>query len=457
MLPPQFLSRMQNLLGAEYADFLACYDQPSDVGIRVNTLKLGVENFQAISPFQLTPIPWVPAGFRLLPGQRPGKHPYHTAGLYYVQDPAAMAVGELLDPQPGERILDLAAAPGGKASHIAALMQGEGLLVANDLNLRRAQVMARNLERWGAHNVIILNENPDHLANHFGAYFDRVLVDAPCSGEGMFRKDPATSKEWQPDDVMKYAARQDILMAQAARLVRPGGTLVYATCTFAPEEDEGTLTRFLDQHNDFELASPPVFAGFSSGHPEWIETSPPDLTKTVRLWPHTAPGEGHFIAVLRKSDGFADSVVAHPLLNSDPMPPEYAPYFQEFCERSLNWHPEEVRLALKGAYLYQLPANGPDLRGLKVVHWGWWLGTMKKKRFEPSHALAMGLEKQDFIQTLDLPLGSREVEAYLRGDVLSSAGDNAWVVITLDGFPLGWGKRVQDRLKTHLPKWLRQF
>jgi NOL1/NOP2/sun family putative RNA methylase len=457
MLHPQYLSRMQKLLGAEYADFLACYDQPADVGLRVNTLKLGVKDFQAISPFQLTPIPWAPAGFRLPPDQRPGKHPYHTAGLYYVQDPAAMAVAELLDPQPGERVLDLAAAPGGKASHIAALMKGEGFLVANDLNQRRTQVMTKNLERWGARNLVILNETPAHLANHFGAYFDRVLVDAPCSGEGMFRKDPSASKEWQPDDVAKYAARQDILLAEAARLVRPGGTLVYATCTFAPPEDEGTIARFLDQHADFELVSPPGVAGFSSGHPEWIETGQPGLAKTVRLWPHKAPGEGHFIAVLRKSGSPTDGVEALPPWHPDPMPPELEPYFQEFCDRSLKWSPEQGRLALKGAYLYQLPANGPDLTGLRVVHWGWWLGTMKKKRFEPSHALAMGLEKQDFLQTLDLKLGSRELDAYLRGEVLSSAGENAWVMITLDGFPLGWGKRVHGRLKTHLPKWLRQF
>ena len=462
MLPPQFLSRMQHMLGAEYAEFLASYDQPPDVGLRINTLKLSVNDFQSLSPFDLFPIPWVPAGFRVPPETRPGKHPYHVAGLYYLQDPAAMAVAELINPQPGERILDLAAAPGGKTSHMAALMKGQGLLVANDLNQRRAQVMAKNLERWGAQNIVVLNESPSRLVDHFGAYFDRVLVDAPCSGEGMFRKDPSACKDWLPDVVESYAMRQDTIMAHAAHLVQPGGVLVYATCTFAPREDEGTIARFLDQHPDFELASPPNFAGFSSGRPEWIDAEwrgaqQPDVAKAVRIWPHKAPGEGHFIAILRKSDQADVVSQGWPTKNPSPLTPEANQDFQNFCDQTLHWRPDKDRLALKGAYLYQQPFECPDLSGLRVIHWGWWLGTLKKKRFEPSHALALGLRAQDFARTLPLTLNSPEVDAYLRGNVLSSPGDNGWVMVTLDGFPLGWGKRVQGRLKTHLPKWLRQF
>jgi len=457
MLPPEFLTRMQNLLGDEYADFLASYDQPADIGLRVNTLKTPSDEFQSNSPFPLSPIPWVESGFLVPTGERPGKHPYHTAGLYYLQDPAAMAVAELLNPQPGERILDLAAAPGGKATHIASMMGGKGTLVANDLSKRRAQILAKNLERWGARNTIVLNETPTRLVDHFITYFDRVLVDAPCSGEGMFRKDPDARDEWMPGLVGSCAARQDAILLDAAQLVRPGGVLVYATCAFAPEEDEGTIARFLQGHPEFEIVETPLFAGFSPGRPDWIDSQSPDLAKAVRLWPHSAPGEGHFIAVVRKNDEPSGSSNRKLSWQPEGLSGETARLFGEFRQQNLNWEPSQDQLALMGSHLYQIPDGSPNLRGLRVLHWGWWLGVMKKNRFEPSHVLGMGLQEKDFNRTLALTLDDPRLDAYLRGEVLSSPGQNGWVMVTLDGFPLGWGKRVQGRLKTHLPKWLRQF
>ena len=374
-----------------------------------------------------------------------------------MQDPSAQAVAELLAPQPGERVLDLAAAPGGKATHIAALMAGEGLLVANDLNQRRAQVLAKNLERWGARNTVVLNESPTRLFEHFGAYFDRVVVDAPCSGEGMFRKDLDARTEWMPKLVESCAVRQDAILVDAAKLVRPAGILAYATCTYAPEEDEGTIARFLDCHPEFELVELPRFTGFSAGRPEWLtEIKKYPHERAVRLWPHRAPGEGHFIAVLKKNNDHHEKNTAAPLL-PNPLAPEAKQYFEQFINDTLTWHPGENRLSLMGSYLYQIPEDCPDLRGLKVIHWGWWLGTMKKKRFEPSHALGMGLQTNDVHKKLSFSVDDSEVEKYLRGEVLPSPGDNGWVLVTIDGFPLGWGKRVQGRLKTHLPKWLRQF
>jgi 16S rRNA C967 or C1407 C5-methylase (RsmB/RsmF family)/NOL1/NOP2/fmu family ribosome biogenesis protein len=451
---------MQNQLGDEYQDFLASYHHPPDIGLRVNTLKLTADQFEAISPFPLTNIPWVPSGFLVPPDMRPGKHPYHAAGLYYLQDPSAMAVAELTAPQPGERVLDLAAAPGGKTTHMASLMAGEGLLVANDLHPRRSQVLAKNLERWGAHNVVVLNETPSRLVEKFGAYFDRVIVDAPCSGEGMFRKDPAARSEWMPKLVESCAVRQDAILSDAAKLVRQGGVLSYATCTFAPQENEGTIARFLDSHPAFELFDPPQFSGFSTGRPDWlneVSSQSHNLQRTVRLWPHRTVGEGHFIALLQKSDKGQDKAVGQ---ISDPpydLPPESRDYFYQFLSETLHWRPNEDHLAQMGSHLYQMPAACPDLRGLKVVHWGWWLGTMKVKRFEPSHALSMGLTSQDFSNVFPLELDNPAVERYLKGEVLSSPGIDGWVLVTLDGFPMGWGKRVQGRLKTHLPKWLRQF
>jgi NOL1/NOP2/sun family putative RNA methylase len=459
MLPEAFLSRMQIQLGNEYADFLASYEQPPDVGLRVNTLKLSPEQFTSLTTDAISPIPWCPAGFVVPPDSRPGKHPYHAAGLYYLQDPAAQAVAELLAPKPGERVLDLSAAPGGKATHLAALMQSEGLLVANDVHPKRVRDLAKNIERWGARNVAITNAMPPQLVAHFGAFFDRVLVDAPCSGEGMFRKDPASRLEWMPKLVDSCALRQDAILDDAAKLVRPGGVLAYSTCTFAPEENEGTLARFLEAHTEFELVAPPQFPGFYHGRPEWLEGAYPDseLERSVRLWPHKAPGEGHFIALLRRSEDASELPDSPAPFQVNNLPTEVQRDFVEFVESTLSWRPTSDRLALLGSYLYLIPEGLPDLRGLSVIHWGWWLGTAKKNRFEPSHALAMGLRAEDIRQSLLLDGNDLQLMRYLRGEVLPSPGTNGWVLVTVDGFPLGWGKRVQGRLKSHLPTWLRRM
>jgi len=270
-IPVAFLERMERLLGGEYPAFLASYDERPSVGLRVNTLKIAPEVFRQIAPFELTPVPWCAAGFTIVEGDvEPGKHPYHPAGLYYLQDPSAMAVAELLDPQPGERVLDLASAPGGKATHIAAKMQGQGLLVANEIHSKRAWELASNLERWGVANVAITHETPERLAERFEGFFDRVLVDAPCSGEGMMRKGTAARIEWAPELIRGCTFRQADILEHAARLVRPSGWLAYSTCTFNPEENEGTVSHFIAARPDFELVEPPRQPGFTPGRSFFI-------------------------------------------------------------------------------------------------------------------------------------------------------------------------------------------
>jgi 16S rRNA C967 or C1407 C5-methylase (RsmB/RsmF family)/NOL1/NOP2/fmu family ribosome biogenesis protein len=437
----------------------------------VNTLKVSAAGFCALAPFDLAPIPWCPAGFEIVPvavqpgtgapaHPSPGKHPYHAAGLYYLQDPAAMAAAELLAPRPGERILDLAAAPGGKATHIAALMAHQGLLIANEIHPQRAWELAGNLERWGARNAVITNETPERLAARLPGFFDRVLVDAPCSGEGMLRKAEAARREWTPDTVRGCALRQDAILEHAAALVRPGGRLVYATCTFNPEENEGALARFLRGHPDFALIELPQHPGFSPGRPEWLAD---DLhayrnavARAVRLWPHLAPGEGHFIAALERAANAPPSPPPKPWRPAKlPRPVEEA--YRTFCAAPHPpWGDAAFALALSGAYLYALPAGLPDLTGLRYLHPGWWLGVVKKDRFEPSHALALGLTPQAARRTLDLAADAPETAAYLRGEICSSAGDDGWTLVTVDGFPAGWGKRTGGRLKSHYPKGLRR-
>ncbi len=485
---------MAALLGDEYPAFLASYDTPASVGLRVNTLKIGVEAFLRLAPFDLRPVPWCPAGFvvitsppapllegetsppapllsgegRLTPpslagkgagGLGPGKHPYHAAGLYYLQEPSAMAVAELLDPQPGERVLDLAAAPGGKATHIASLMQGQGLLIANEIHPQRAWELAGNLERWGARHVAVTNETPERLAERFPGFFDRVLVDAPCSGEGMMRRGEAARREWTPELVRGCALRQVAILEQAARLVRPGGRLIYATCTFNPEENEGTIARFLERHPEFALIEPQCRPGFSPGRPDWLSgqapgTSRSSLARAVRLWPHLAAGEGHFIAVLTRAD---DAPTAPPPRPWRPaaVPRPVAAAYRAFCAAHLTAPPAVEHLALVGSYLYALPPGLPDLTGLRYLHPGWWLGTIKKDRVEPSHALALGLNCQDAQRVLDLPADDPALAAYLRGETLTSCGEEGWTLVAVDGFPIGWARRTAGRLRNHYPKGLR--
>ena len=260
-IPPAYLQRMQHLLGDQYPAFLAACAQPAVAGLRLNTLKISPQEFQSISPWPLSPLPWSVAGFALPSAAQPGKHPYHAAGLYYLQDPSAMAAAEVLAPRPGERVLDLAAAPGGKSTHLAALMQNQGLLVANEIHPQRAWDLAENLERCGVQMACITNETPARLAQAWGGMFDRVLLDAPCSGEGMFRKSERARGEWSPEHVAACATRQGGILNEAARLVRPGGWLLYATCTFAPQEDEQTIGQFLQAHPEFALEAIPGTAG----------------------------------------------------------------------------------------------------------------------------------------------------------------------------------------------------
>ena len=469
---------MADLLGGEYPAFFASYDERPSVGLRVNTLKIALEAFRQLAPFELTPVPWCPAGFTIVGDDaEPGKHPYHAAGLYYLQDPSAMAVAELLDPQPGERVLDLASAPGGKATHIAAKMQGQGLLVANEIHPKRAWELAGNLERWGARNIAVTNETPERLADRFSHFFDRVLVDAPCSGEGMMRKGEAARIEWALELVHGCALRQTSILEQAARLVCPDGWLVYSTCTFNPEENEGTVARFLDTHPEFGLIEPSRRPGFSPGRPDWLGAGAAgaglapaqgvghprgdastdvraDLAHTTRLWPHLAPGEGHFIAVMRKGEADPATPMPKPWRPARlPRPVEAA--YRDFCAEHLAAIPATEQLALIGSYLYALPAALPDLTGLRFLHPGWWLGVIKKDRFEPSQALALAIQPQDARRSISFAGDSPEIAAYLRGQAIAAPGEDGWTLVCADGHPQGWGKRVAGILKSHYPRGLR--
>jgi NOL1/NOP2/sun family putative RNA methylase len=453
--PTEFVERIHSLIGPE-AD--ACLQALADppTGLRVNTLRLTPAEFARISPFGLEPLPFPPSGFLVDPEARPGKHPYHAAGLYYLQDPGAMAVATLLAPEPGERVLDLAAAPGGKATHLAALLGDDGLLVANDVHAGRARELAGNLERMGVRNAVVTNESVDRLAGHFGAFFDRVLLDAPCSGESMFHKSSAAREAWSPAAVLGCARRQSELLDAAAALVRPGGTLVYSTCTFGPEENEAVVARFVKAHAGFELISLPAVPGAEPGEPAWVDEELRDaaLHRTVRLWPKRVPGAGHFVAGLRRRDG-ADEAPRR-----DPEPKlgrQQRALFAAFADEYLaDSSIGSGRLLQRGSELYALPESLPALGRLRVERPGLWLGTLHANRFEPSHALALWLRATEATSRLEVAHDGPEVSAYLRGETLRRPGPAGWVLVTVGGFALGWGKRVGETVKNHYPKGLRR-
>ncbi len=457
-LPQAFVHRMQALLPPEEAQaFLRALRGRPYVGLRVNTLKIAVEDFLRLAPWPLTPVPWCPEGFVLEdPAARPGTHPYHAAGLFYIQDPTAMAPAALLDPQPGEWVLDLAAAPGGKTTHLAARMQDRGLLVANDVQPRRLRELNHNLDRWAATQVLVTQALPGRLARAWGAIFHRVLVDAPCSGEGMFRKDPQARRTWSPNLVARCARMQTGILKAAARLVRPGGFLLYSTCTFAVEENEGVLARFLEEHPDFTLVPLPEHPGFDHGHPEWLRPSGPEaLRHAVRLWPHRVPGEGHFLALLRREPG----VVEAPSPGRLPEAPARARrLYQAFVEATLTRDPAAGRrLYLQGNRLYALPQDLPPTTGISIARWGLPLGQVKKDRFEPEHALALTLRRGDAQRVLDFPPEDPRLRRFFAGEGWPDPGPEGWVLITVQGYGLGWARRVQGRIKPRIPAWLHRW
>ena len=429
MVPEAFLTRMQKQLGEEYEAFLKSLERPRAVALRFNPLKGETPQL----PFVGENVPWEPLGYYYDPDSRPGLHPYHEAGVYYLQEASAMAPVQLLSPQPGEKICDLCAAPGGKTTQIAGRMGGEGFLLCNEIHPKRAKILSRNIERMGVANALVTNERPDHLAQRLPGFFDRVLVDAPCSGEGMFRKEEAAVTDWSEETVRMCAERQGEILESAAKLVRPGGRLVYSTCTFAPEEDEGAVAAFLAAHPEFtpEALEAPWFEPVENGG--------------HRMWPHKLLGEGHFAAVLRKNGGEEGEIS---LQQGEKLPKQW----QSFA-RELGITLPEGKAVSFGQNLFWAPAEMPDLQRLKVMRPGLELGTVKKDRFEPAHALALWLKNCGNVQSFGAD--SEEMKAYIHGEVVPSA-QKGWCLVQADGYSIGWGKGDGRVLKNHYPKGLRR-
>ena len=557
-LPEEFLQRMRKLLSDdEYTAFLSSYRQKRHYSLRINPLKtvrekaLGLlrESAAACSGTEtndlqqedcLQPVPWEPDGAYYPEEFRPGRLPWHEAGMYYIQEASAMAPAVLCGAKPGERVLDLCAAPGGKSSKLAACLQGRGILIANEIHPERAKVLSSNLERLGVRNALVTNESPQKLASCFPLFFDRITVDAPCSGEGMFRKEEDALRHWSPDNVRMCAERQSEILEEAASMLRPGGTMVYSTCTFSPEENEGVVCRFLTGHPDFSVVN--IFDltdikarewGFAGGRSEWVpgqdqsdqdqigEYSQSGSTErntevllrqicgTVRLWPHLLEGEGHFVALLQKdgSRSETDGVSARKeecgentgvralefnrgdgknsrkkekgkgnnkgqrkgkKQDSNLSVNEAQGMWEEFCRESLlPWDsPGSVmsisadRLCMFGNKLFALPvpASSLSLGGIRVLRAGLELGTVARGRFEPAHALAMALCKEEVRRCVELDGKSPKAYAWLRGESVSmdETALKGWTLVQVDGCSIGWAKANGGILKNHYPKGIRK-
>lgn len=457
-LPSEFLKQMQELLGEEFPEFLQTYELPPTRSLRVNTLKITPDALKERVSFQLKPVPWCQPSFYYNHQQdRPGKHVYHAAGLYYIQDASAMAPVEALDPKPGETILDLCAAPGGKTTQIAAKMQGQGLLIANEIDRKRINALIENVERCGVTNAVVLNETPEKLRPRFTHFFDRILVDAPCSGEGMFRKDPEVVERWSPRLIEKCAELQLDILSAASDMLKPGGRLVYSTCTFNPKENEEVLARFLSSHPDFEIIPIPQAKHYKAGRSEWVQDGPTSLHQTARLWPHHLRGEGHFVAVLQKSDDAPET--KHRSGKLPTVPSDALKLWKQFTKET--FHDEEPLInqssiyTIFGEHLYQVPRELPSLKGLKVERPGRYLAQIKKRHVLPSHALALSLTPHQVKNVQPFLQHDPELIAYLQGETLYTGTQKGWTLVTVDGFSLGWGKSSGDYLKNHYPKWLR--
>lgn len=468
-LPEAFLEKMRRLLGVEYEAFVKSYEMERAQGLRINTLKGDPERLRQVCEdrFHLKQVPWCREGFYYDSGTRPGRHPFHEAGLYYIQEPSAMAVVSLLDPQPGEAVLDLCAAPGGKTTHIGERLAGCGLLVSNEIHPSRAKILSQNVERMGIRNAVVTNESSERLKACFPEFFDKIVVDAPCSGEGMFRKDEQARAEWSKDHVAMCAERQREILDNAAAMLKPGGRLVYSTCTFSPEENEQGICKFLDRHPNFSavhISETAWLPGLSHGRTAWAgETNHGDAAAdTCRIWPHLAKGEGHYLALLQKLGEQTDGEK----IKGQKQKPGKNRFWNdraglktvgECLEGILKQNDLRTdRLLLFGDQVYLLPPGMISVSGLKILRPGLHLGTLKKNRMEPSHALAMALSLEEVKTAIDLSPDSDDIRKYLNGSALQAdSGKKGWVLVCVEGYSIGWGKASSGILKNHYPKGLR--
>ncbi len=427
-LPEQFIENMKKQLPeTEWEAFFAVYEKPPLKGVRLNPLKGGRDAMKSLLPFLGARVTWEENGYYTAE-EKLGASPFHAAGLFYSQEPSAMCAAPLLEVKPGERVLDLCSAPGGKGTQLACQMQGKGLIVLNEPVGSRAKILSQNVERMGVKNAVVTSELPENLSTKFAGYFDKILVDAPCSGEGMFRKNAEEALgEWSEENVSMCAERQARILDEATKMLREGGRLVYSTCTFAVAEDEGQVRDYLEKHPEMRLIS------------------------QEKLYPHKVDGEGHFAALFEKTEktGAWDTRLKEmkPWCSHD-AEKAYRDFEKKFFKGKFA-----TRLYEANGILYDLPEGVFDWKGLQVLRVGVRLGEVKNGRFEPSHSLALCVKKSECLNAVELD--GEQIHAYLRGETVETDAENGWCLMCVEGYALGLGKAVNGTVKNHYPKGLR--
>lgn len=455
-LPIEFLDSMKELLGEEYEAYLNSFNEKRVYGLRVNTSKISPEEFEKISPFPLTPIPWISNGYYYEGDQKPAKHPYYFAGLYYLQEPSAMTPANVLPIEEGDRVLDVCAAPGGKSTELAAKLNGTGLLVSNDISNSRAKALLKNLELFGISNALILSESPHKLVDRFPEYFDKILIDAPCSGEGMFRKEPAVIKSWLEKGTDFYAKLQREIVTYAVKMLKTGGMLLYSTCTFNPKENEGTIEYLLNLCPELSIVSVQNrYEGFGEGLKKYAPNVD-NIEESIRIWPQRMQGEGHYLVLLKKEGEKIESRKTPSLGKSKEI--EKQEELMEFL-KSVHIPFDYSRIQLRGEKVMYLPDCDCKLDGLRILRSGLLLGECKKRRFEPSQALAMALKKEQYDKCIDFSVDDARVIKYLKGETLEVEDKmneplKGWYLVCVDGYPLGFAKGNKTTLKNkYLAGW----
>lgn len=441
-LPEEFVKRIKNDLGGEVEDYLASLDLPVNKGLRVNLIKSTVEEVKELLGRDFEPVKWCETGMYFNEEDGLGKSVYHEAGLYYIQEPSAMSVAQAAPIEQGDRILDLCASPGGKSSQLASRIKDEGLLVSNEIHPGRAKILSSNIERMGIKNVVVTNETPEGISAKFPEYFDCVVVDAPCSGEGMFRKEEEAIPNWSLDNVQMCAKRQRDILTEAVKCVAPGGFLVYSTCTFAPEEDEENVRWLTETFDDFKIYKEPH-----------------------KFWPHKERGEGHFVAVFKKAglkerlevdDGFRYRSREKLLKDDKTRTRIYEAFVKDFLTKEAYDKYTSGRLQTLGDKLFLVPDRfGLTLDKLKTLRPGLHMGDFVKDRFEPSHSLAMALKCDEVRNVAEVD--EETALKYLRGESIPVSSGKGWAIVTIKGHPLGLGKISGGILKNHYPKGLRRM
>lgn len=455
MIPKVFLDRMRAMPKLDFNAFAAALESPAVRALRVNTVKTDATTLLPLLPFAAKPLPFTENAYYATE-DKVGALPAHHAGMLYMQDPSAISAVAAAEPRAGERVLDLCAAPGGKSTQLGAAIGEDGILVSNEYVPARCRILQGNVERMGLCNTVVTNLDTAALADFYGPCFDLVVADAPCSGEGMLRKYDVAGEEWSPENVTACAARQREILANAARCVRPGGRLLYSTCTFSLEENEHNVVWFLEQNPDFSLI--PVSSAIAAVTADGItpEGCPYDLSLTRRFYPHLSPGEGQFLALLRRDTDTASA----PALPRDGLASpdaKTARFAADFLADILQEVPRGLRLSLLRDTLWLAPDFPIPSRGVFAP--GVCIGTLQKGRIEPHHQLASALGLL-YRRRVELAPDDARVAAYLRGEELvlssaESAAGNGYAAVLFAGAPLGGGKIVCDRLKNHYPKGLR--